>query len=190
MRVAICGAGVIGAATAYFLSRRGAAVTVIERTGVACAASGKSGGFLARDWCDGSPLAPLAERSFDLHAELAAAIDDDWGYRRLDTYGGYGGHRHRGGGHGHDWLSDGITLGRKLGSPQTTAQVHPGMFTAAMMRAAQAHGAELRIGRVTGIARDEDRVAGVELGGETIAADVVIVAMAFQHSGIRSLEFT
>ena len=28
---------------------------VIERTGVACAASGKSGGFLALDWCDGTP---------------------------------------------------------------------------------------------------------------------------------------
>ncbi|NJM34089.1 MAG: hypothetical protein HC850_04515 [Rhodomicrobium sp.] len=36
------------------------AAVIIERTGVACAASGKSGGFLALDWCDGSPLAPLA----------------------------------------------------------------------------------------------------------------------------------
>jgi glycine/D-amino acid oxidase-like deaminating enzyme len=83
VRVLICGGGVIGASIAYFLSRRGVAVTVIEGTGVACAASGKSGGFLARDWCDGSALAPLAQRSFDLHAELAELIDDDWGYRRL-----------------------------------------------------------------------------------------------------------
>ena len=34
MRVLVCGAGAIGAATAYFLSRRGAEVIVIERTGV------------------------------------------------------------------------------------------------------------------------------------------------------------
>ena len=32
--VVVCGAGVIGAAVAYFLSRRGVAVTVVERSGV------------------------------------------------------------------------------------------------------------------------------------------------------------
>jgi glycine/D-amino acid oxidase-like deaminating enzyme len=53
MSVLICGGGVIGASIAYFLTRRGVETTVIERTGLACAASGKSGGFLALDWCDG-----------------------------------------------------------------------------------------------------------------------------------------
>ena len=66
MRVLIIGGGVIGAAIAYFLSRRGAQVVVVERTEVACAASGKSGGFLALDWCDGTPLETLARRSFAL----------------------------------------------------------------------------------------------------------------------------
>ena len=88
MRMLICGGGVIGAATAYFLARRGIAATVIERTGIACAASGKSGGFLALDWCDGTPLAPLARRSFALHAQLAQEIPGDWGYRRVTTLGG------------------------------------------------------------------------------------------------------
>ena len=92
MHVLICGGCVIGASIAYFLSRRGIAVTVIERCGVACAASGKSGGFLARDWCDGTPLQPLARRSFDLHAELAERLGNCWGYRRLTTWGGVGGH--------------------------------------------------------------------------------------------------
>ena len=54
MRVVICGGGAIGAAIAYFLSRRGARPIVIERNEVAGAASGKSGGFLALDWCRGS----------------------------------------------------------------------------------------------------------------------------------------
>ena len=45
MRVVICGGGVIGACTAYFLSLRQVEVAVVERTGVVCAASGKSGGF-------------------------------------------------------------------------------------------------------------------------------------------------
>jgi glycine/D-amino acid oxidase-like deaminating enzyme len=92
MRVLICGGGVIGASIAYFLScRGGVAATVIERTGLACAASGKAGGFLALDWCDGTPLEPLARRSFALHAQLAAVVGGDWGYRRLTTYGGLAG---------------------------------------------------------------------------------------------------
>lgn len=96
MHVLICGGGVIGAATAFHLTRRGARVTVIERTGVACAASGKSGGFLARDWCDGAPLEALARRSFEFHAGLAGDLGHDWGYRRLTTYAGRVGR----GGHG------------------------------------------------------------------------------------------
>jgi glycine/D-amino acid oxidase-like deaminating enzyme len=72
MRVLICGGGVIGASVAWFLAKRGAQPVVIERSGLANAASGKSGGFLALDWCDGTALAPLARRSFALHASLAA----------------------------------------------------------------------------------------------------------------------
>src|SRR5215470_16198767 len=84
--VVVCGAGVVGACVAYFLAARGVAVTVVERTGVACAASGKSGGFLALDWCDDSPLGPLARASFALHAELAKQLPTDYGYRRVDTF--------------------------------------------------------------------------------------------------------
>ena len=85
MKVVICGAGVIGASTAYFLAERGATATLVERCDVACAASGKSGGFIARDWCDGQPQAELARASFDLHAELARTLDADYGYKRIDT---------------------------------------------------------------------------------------------------------
>jgi glycine/D-amino acid oxidase-like deaminating enzyme len=180
MRVAICGGGVIGASIAYFLGLRGVKATVIESTGVACAASGKSGGFLARDWCDGSPLAPLAQRSFDLHAQLAENVASDWGYRRLDTYGGFAGFPSRGSAYDLDWLSPTVTVAQALGSPETTAQVHPGQFTAAMMHAAEALGAKLRLGRVTGLVRPDNpaRVTGVEMaGGEIIAADAVVIAM-------------
>src|SRR5437879_8661352 len=89
MRVVICGGGVIGACTAYFLIRRGIDVIVVERTEVAAAASGKAGGFLARDWCAGSPLDALARRSFELHAQLPEEIADDWGYRPMSAYSGF-----------------------------------------------------------------------------------------------------
>src|SRR6476619_7023704 len=89
MHVVICGSGVIGACTAYFLSRRGIDVTVVERTEVAAAASGKAGGFLALDWCSGSPLDAMAQRSFGLHAALPHEIAGDWGYRRMTAYSGF-----------------------------------------------------------------------------------------------------
>src|SRR5205823_8806507 len=55
--------------------------------------------------------------------------------------------------------------------------VHPGQFTAAMMRAAEAQGAELRLGRVTGFRQHAGRAAGVEVDGETVDGDAVVVAM-------------
>ncbi|MGH7607971.1 MAG: NAD(P)/FAD-dependent oxidoreductase, partial [Gemmatimonadales bacterium] len=182
MRVVICGGGVIGASIAYFLARRGVDVVVVERMGVACAASGKSGGFLALDWCDGTPLAPLARRSFALHASLAEELHGDWGYRRLATYGGGGAPQGPGPRRANvhvGWLSDAVVVDRRLGSTETTAQVHPAAFTAAMMAAAQAQGTELRLRRVTGVmgGTDAGRVSGVEVDGETVAADAVVIAM-------------
>ena len=67
----------------------------------------------------------------------------DGGYRRLTTYGGFSG---RGGrARGADrWVSDRIAIDRKLGSPETTAQIDPAGFTRGLMRAAEAHGATLQ----------------------------------------------
>src|SRR5260370_6180905 len=146
-RIVICGGGVIGAAIAYFLARRGVQPIVIERHAVAGSASGKSGGFLARDWCRGSPLDRLARRSFELHAELSAELGDPWGYRRLTTYGGYAAEDDtaRGAG-GRPWLADGVAITSRLGSPETTALVDPRAFTTGLMHAAEAHGAVLRHG--------------------------------------------
>lgn len=181
MRVLICGGGAVGASIAWFLSRRGAKAIVVERAGVACAASGKSGGFLALDWCDGTPLAPLARRSFALHARLAEELGGDWSYRRLTTYAGYalaeGGPRRRSR-RPVAWLADDVVIDRQLGAPDTTAQVHPGAFTAALMRAAEEKGAELRLGRVTGLAgAHAGRVSGAQVDGKTVEADAVVIAM-------------
>jgi glycine/D-amino acid oxidase-like deaminating enzyme len=180
MRVVICGGGVIGACTAYFLSQRRVEAVVVERTGIACAASGKSGGFLALDWCDGTPLAPLARRSFALHAELAAALDG-WDYRRLDTLAVVASARRRlpaGAGGLPDWVAPEAGLQQQLGTTRTTAQVHPQQFTRGMMEAAIARGARVQIGEVTGVLRSHDGgVNGVLVDGAPLAADAVVVAM-------------
>ena len=182
MRVVICGGGVIGACTAYFLKRRGVEVIVVERTGVANAASGKAGGFLALDWCAGTPLDALARRSFALHAVLAGELAGDWGHRPMTAYSGLvvpaldarvrepsalG------------WLTDGVTIAGKIGTPETTAIVHPRKFTMGMMSAAQSLGTELIHGRVTGIVRQTHGVVvrGVEVDGRVIEADAVVIAM-------------
>jgi glycine/D-amino acid oxidase-like deaminating enzyme len=180
VKVLICGGGVIGAATAYALSRRGAAVTLIERTAVAAAASGRSGGFLALDWCDGTPLAALARRSFALHAELAATLPDDWGYRRLDTFGGVSGAAVRGHrGRSLPWVSDAVAIRQRLGGTATTAQIDPARFTRALVRAAERQGATLIRGRVTGLTRDpgDGRVTGARVDGTVVAGDAVVIAM-------------
>jgi len=176
--VVVCGAGVMGAAVAYFLARRGVTVTVIERSGVACAASGKSGGFLALDWCDGSPLGPLARASFALHADLAREISTDYGYRRLDTFmvvarergSVSGGHRIEAPG----WVDGAGAVTGALGSTETTAQVHPARFTAALLDASRAR---LRVGVVQEVIERDGAARGVRVDGETLEADAVVLAL-------------
>jgi glycine/D-amino acid oxidase-like deaminating enzyme len=179
--VIVCGAGVVGASVAYFLARRGVGVTVLERTAVACGASGKSGGFLALDWCDDSPLGPLARASFALHADLARELKTDYGYRRMDTFmvaarehGSIaGGHRVT----PPRWLDGDGVVRAELGTTETTAQVHPEQFTTALIDGARQHGAVLRMGVVEDLLQPEGAVRGVRVDGQALEADAVVLAM-------------
>ena len=84
IRVCILGGGVIGASTAYYLSKRGYEnIVILERLGVASCSSGKAGGFLAKDWCDSRGTGDLAKRSYELHKELGKLFDTD--YRSVNT---------------------------------------------------------------------------------------------------------
>jgi glycine/D-amino acid oxidase-like deaminating enzyme len=189
--VIVCGAGVMGAAVAYFLTRRGVAVTVVERSGVACAASGKSGGFLALDWCDGSSVGPLARVSFALHAELARELATDYGYRRMDTYmlaarekgAVAGGHRIP----APRWIDGPAIVAGALGSPETTAQVHPALFTTALLDAARERGAELRKGVVEAVTTRGRAVSGVTVDGLPLEADAVVLAMGPWTGRVKGL---
>src|SRR5918999_4011604 len=80
--VVVIGAGIVGAACAYFLARAGATVEVCER---AFPGAGSSGA------CEGNILAwdkelrrelPLAVRSAELWVALAAELPDDFEYDR------------------------------------------------------------------------------------------------------------
>eukprot|EP00884_Botryococcus_braunii_P008047 jgi/Botrbrau1/17243/Bobra.0015s0004.4 len=182
--VVICGGGIIGCSIAYYLSLRGIGATVIERESVACAASGKAGGFLALDWNDGSPVGPLARRSFALHQHLADTFGAEAiGYRRVTTLqvaaAAKGEKRKRG---GPDWLDGKVVSVRPMADESTTAQVHPGKLTRALMEAAEQKGARLLKATVTGLRLDPSgtRIEGVVLNGdegEVLPARSVVLAM-------------
>jgi glycine/D-amino acid oxidase-like deaminating enzyme len=178
-KIVICGAGAIGAAVAYFLARRGATPVVIERHEVAGSASGKSGGFLAFDWCRGTPLDRLARRSFALHAELTETLGNPWGYRRLLTFGGVAAEGKPARGPRRPWLGESVAITGQLGSPDTTALVEPRAFTTGLLRAAEAQGAQVQHGTASGLVRDAWGAArGVTLeDGETVEGDAVVIAM-------------
>ena len=187
MHVLICGGGVIGACSAYCLAKAGAEVTVVERAGVANASSGKSGGFLAVDWCAGSALDEMARRSFGLHAELAEslreALDLDWGYRPVETLSIAASQKRNFGEHSRmpkpAWLAERVMVHDRIGSTETTAQLDPAVFTRAMMRAAEAQGAQLQEGVAEGIVMSPDgkRATGAVIDGKDTKADAVLIAM-------------
>ncbi|CAO1621209.1 unnamed protein product [Jaminaea pallidilutea] len=89
-RVVIVGGGIMGASTLYSLVHSATppqSLTLVEAAStVAPGASGKSGGFLARDW-HGPATSSIADLSFRLHRELAERDNgrEKWGYRDVET---------------------------------------------------------------------------------------------------------
>jgi len=75
--VCVIGGGIQSASTCYFLNKLNPAlkITVLEASAVSIAphASGKGGGFLARDWGSGVTT-EFHHRSFALHEEIAAEL--------------------------------------------------------------------------------------------------------------------
>src|SRR5262249_36696848 len=64
-----------------------------------------------------------------------------------------------------------------LGTPTTTAQVHPAKFTQVLLHAARARGAELRLGCVEGLEVVHGQVRGVRVDDQLLPAKVVVIAM-------------
>ncbi|GIZ45964.1 hypothetical protein CKM354_000910900 [Cercospora kikuchii] len=85
--IVILGAGIIGVATAFYLSEPTAhsgTIHLVEASPeLFASASGKAGGLVAEDWF-GPATAELGELSFRLHQELATKYGGrkEWGYAR------------------------------------------------------------------------------------------------------------
>ncbi|CAK9320417.1 unnamed protein product [Citrullus colocynthis] len=188
-KVVVCGGGVIGVCTAYFLAKKGAAVTLVEISAVACAASGKAGGFLALDWCDGGPLSALARASFNLHRSLAQELDgpNSYGYRALTTVSLTISESHNpptsststGDSVVPPWVDGPVRNTRTIGNTETTAQVHPQLFTRTLLsNAIEKYGVEVVIGKLERVTFEGGRVKSAVLeDGRVINADAVVLAL-------------
>ncbi len=166
----------VGCSTAYYLSSSPNAprITLVERCEIAAGASGKAGGLLALDW-HGSATASLGRLSYQLHKSLADEHNgrEKWLYRELTTLEAdirINSTVNR----GPKWLKGAKRI-KTMGTVDTTAQVHPRLFTETMFRLAEAQGVSFVQGKVTKILRTDGRVQGVAIGSLTIQADCVVV---------------
>ncbi|KAG9019812.1 hypothetical protein FRB90_005960 [Tulasnella sp. 427] len=187
--IAIIGGGIIGTCTAFYLSRHpkigSTRIHLFEGSSIAAGASGKAGGFLAKDWHNPSTTS-LAHLSFDLHQQLADEFDGEskWAYRRVTTVNveidakrG----RTRQVANAGEWLKS-VSKSTLAGTPDTTAQVTPGNFTNVLANAAKEKGVQISIATVVELNDKGDgtrEVVAVDDNGTKItfiATDVIFAA--------------
>jgi glycine/D-amino acid oxidase-like deaminating enzyme len=138
-RICIIGGGVIGTSIAFHLSEAGCSnITIVERTNIACGASGRAGGFLAKNWRSDAE-GKFSEASFLAHHELATRLKNEFSidvmYRRLTTFNlsiSEINDKTKKTKQSTDnkslpkWITADVNEQETLGNEDTTAQVHPG----------------------------------------------------------------
>jgi glycine/D-amino acid oxidase-like deaminating enzyme len=173
-KIVICGGGIMGASAAYFLTLRGIRdITVIERTAIGSSASGKAGGFLAKNWGN-KVTSPMHVASFNLHVELAKTLGVE-SFRTIETLGcGPSKKKFLKA----SWLKAGGELMDKM---ENTAQVDPFELTTKLMDAAKEKGANVIIGKyVQGPVFSENgkKIIGVRLSDNSVIdCDTLILTM-------------
>ncbi len=201
--VVICGGGVIGAAIAYFLGKRGVRSLIVEADGIASGASGAAAGLLAAPpaGAGDSPPAELQRRSLEMHEALASSLPEesgvDYGYARYarvalattdeeEVARREAAARAQASGRDARWLdpSEVTELCPWIDRPgrggllsESASQLDPYRYTLALIAAAERMGSATRSGRVTGLERSGDRVTAVRVGDGMVAGDAIVIAM-------------
>jgi glycine oxidase len=200
--VIVVGGGVMGCGIALRLRQAGARVTVLERSIPGAEASSAAGGILAPQMeSEGpGPFLDLCLKSRALYPDFARELHaltgvdvaylpsgllhvafDEAGARRLEATVG--------------WQKERGLRAELLGprevhllEPQLSGalvaaarfpddhQVDNRLLTRALMMAAAKVGATFRTGYVRGVVEAQGRVVGVDLDGETLRADAVVIA--------------
>lgn len=202
MQVVIVGAGILGASTAYHLAREGATVTIVDQAldgrataagaGIVCPwASGAEDPAFYRLYAGGGryypalveALAALGETDLGYRRSGALLVSDDAGelsfmedlLRRRQDETPEMGQVEAVSARDAQALFPALRPGLAGVHVAGGARVDGRKLAAALLRAAQHHGAVVRPGHAT-LERSGDRVTGVRLAGEVLAADQVVVA--------------
>ncbi|CAF0936447.1 unnamed protein product [Didymodactylos carnosus] len=159
-RICIVGGGVLGAAVAYHLCEAGCTnIVIVERTGIACGASGRAGGFLAKNWSDSKSVGQLSTASFLLHEKVAEKLRQEYNidvmYRRVTTLNISLKEKttttpQRKSDTLPKWVTGDVFKEEILGTEATTAQVHPGLLTNGLVRVVESKGGRVLIGKANG----------------------------------------
>lgn len=194
--VVVVGAGVIGTSIAYHLAQLNHPSTIIEQHEIACAASGKAGGFLAKDWCDSTPVRHLARPSFDMHREFSTSLGTDIGYRTMQAYSvslvspssstARLQTRAKKLPQDINWLNGSaqvVGAGRRIGTTDTNAQVHPCLLSHAFFKKANSlAGSKVLYGKVEDVRKGDDAPWHISVKSRqgdnfVVRADIVVLAM-------------
>lgn len=202
--VVIVGAGAIGCAMAYSLSKEGMRVVVVEKDSLGSHASGFAPGSLNPTRLSPetmAPLLPLSWESFQIHKALSQELKDETGidyhfcpsarimlafteaeaaeFRSLvDSQQRQGFKVH--------WLDRNAVLSLESRvSPEVIgaicsedgAELDSYQYVLTLAQAAEKYGAEIRHGEVTGLKRSGVKVTAVHLSSGDIACERVILAM-------------
>ncbi len=203
-RVLIVGAGIIGASIAHHLTRRGTAVTLVDRAGPAAEASGRSFGWINASYGNPEPYFRLRFQSLleyrRLEWETGGGLTVKWGGSLLwepdagvlaDYVAG-----HRAWGYGLRWV--GREAFRAL-EPQVAQPPEMAVFaelegsldasraTRALLASAERHGADTRYPcEVVEIRVRDGRIFGAETSHGPIEADCLVLAAGVATQGLAA----
>lgn len=199
--VVVVGGGIVGTAAAAFLAEAGAGVVLVEREGIASAASGANSGLIQHPF---DPiLAALYRQTVELYRELsdvtssfqlaaepagmlfvsddeatvrqqAAVIADDFPELQTDVAGGAALRQ----------LEPAVAPDLWACRVDIGYPVAPAASTYAYATLAESCGATIRQGRPATLEFRGDSVVGVRVGGQLLAAGAVLVAAGPWTSGV------
>ncbi|RST72047.1 FAD-binding oxidoreductase [Siminovitchia acidinfaciens] len=197
-KVIVAGGGLIGVSTAYYLAKSGVDVTLVDSKDIAAGTSGACDRAIMLQSKKPGPTLNLSIKSANLYKDLEAELEADLEYRKcggmiiIETMQEMKAmedmvERQRKAGIDVRLISGDEARQRQpglskniLGSTfwEHDAEVNPLYVCFAMARAAQRLGAEIRLqSPVTGLITENDRVIGVDVSGERLYADAVVVAL-------------
>ena len=179
--VAIIGGGIIGCATAFYLTDLGCRdILLFEQSEIACHSSGKAGGFLSRTWCDDVDLESLARMSFSLHQDISHTYPD-LDYQNMCTYKAVtrtNAPKRKFKKNCPNWIMGNVSEVKMIESSENTAKVSPKQLCDRLIAVAKARGTKIIYERVIDFKFDRDVVKAVITNNNQSTYDVSKVVIA------------